>query len=244
MAALQESAGIDSFKFDAGEASWSPAPANLTSDIEVSPAIYTTKFAQALAKFGNGIEVRVGWQTQDLPIFVRMLDKDTSWTMENGLPTLITTLLVMNLAGYGFVLPDMIGGNGYIDGVLVSTQYPSKELFIRWLQANTFMPALQYSFVPWDYDNEVNVATVLLSLWCFDLGVLLQANFLLQTIEICRTYTELHESYAPAIIEAMNAAVTNGTPVNPPVWWLDPTNAEAYNISDGNQVDSNMIKLV
>ncbi|XP_046412029.1 myogenesis-regulating glycosidase-like [Neodiprion fabricii] len=206
LTALQASAGIDSFKFDAGEASWAPEPAVLTGNVEESPSIYTYQYARALATFGNGIEVRTGWQTQDLAIFVRMLDKDTSWTFENGLPTLITTLLVMNLAGYGFVLPDMVGGNGYIDGVLVSTQYPSKELFIRWLQANTFMPSIQYSFVPWDYDNE--------------------------TVEICRTYTELHEAYAPTIIEAMNALVANGTPVNPPVWWLDPTNSEAYNISD------------
>lgn len=40
-------------------------------------------------------------RTQDLPIFVRMIDKDTYWTFENGLPTLITTLLqVKNLKAW------------------------------------------------------------------------------------------------------------------------------------------------
>ena len=42
----------------------------------------------------------------------------------------------------------MIGGNGY-------GNIPSRELYIRWLQVNVFMPALQISFVPWQYDSEV-----------------------------------------------------------------------------------------
>lgn len=67
----------------------------------------------------------------------------------------------MNLVGYPLVLPDMIGGNGYGDGFWnggsgVSSR-PDKEIFLRWLQANTFMPSLQFSYVPWDYDSEVSV---------------------------------------------------------------------------------------
>lgn len=100
-------------------------------------------------------EARVGWKTQNLPIFIRMIDKDSKWTRNNGLPTLITTLLQMNLNGYVFVLPDMIGGNGYVGNSFEETELPSQELFIRWLQANVFMPSLQFSFVPWQYDAQV-----------------------------------------------------------------------------------------
>ena len=32
---------------------------------------------------------------------------------------------------------------------------PPRELFVRWMQANVFMPAMQFSFVPWQYDQEV-----------------------------------------------------------------------------------------
>ena len=78
-----------------------------------------------------------------------MLDKDTKWTKDNGLATLITTLLHFGLEGYVFVLPDMIGGNGY------NRSSPSKELFVRWMQANVFMPSLQFSYAPWDYDAQV-----------------------------------------------------------------------------------------
>ena len=89
-----------------------------------------------------------GWGAQHLAIFFRMLDKDTSWGDQNGLGTLIPTLLQFGLEGYPFVLPDMIGGNGY-------NTAPDKELFIRWMQVNVFMPAMQFSYTPWDYDQEV-----------------------------------------------------------------------------------------
>ena len=45
----------------------------------------------------------------------------------------------------------MIGGNAY------TTLIPDRELFIRWMQANVFMPAMQFSYAPWDYDAEVNL---------------------------------------------------------------------------------------
>ncbi|XP_057323248.1 myogenesis-regulating glycosidase [Microplitis mediator] len=199
--------GIDSFKFDAGESSWLPQVANLTGPIQFQPGIFTKSYINALASnFDRVIEARVGWATQDLPIFIRMIDKDSRWTWKNGLPTLITTLVQMNMAGYGLVLPDMIGGNGYLNGMLNGTVLPSKELFIRWLQCNVFMPSLQYSFVPWDFDQ--------------------------QTINISRKYTDLHAAITPSIVKAMEAAVKTGAPVNPPIWWVDPDNQEAHKIND------------
>lgn len=132
-----------------------------------------------------------------------MLDKDTEWTFSNGLPTLITTLLQMNMVGYGFILPDMIGGNGY-------NHPPSKELFIRWLQANVFMPSLQFSYVPWDYDDE--------------------------TIEISKTFNKLHADYIELIMKSFENLVSNGEPVNAPIWWLDPHDEVALGISDGTQL--------
>ncbi|XP_024945123.1 myogenesis-regulating glycosidase isoform X2 [Cephus cinctus] len=205
--ALKESSGIDSFKFDAGEISWLPQPADLTGNLEEQPGIFTALYSKHLSEFGSSIEIRSGWGTQNLPRFVRIIDKDTRWTWDNGLPTLITTTLTMNIAGYVFVLPDMVGGNGYVgDEALISSTPPEKELFIRWLQVNTFLPAIQYSFVPWTYDRE--------------------------TIEICRKYTDLHIEYARVILDIMDEAVSTGAPVNPPIWWVDPDNKEAHKISD------------
>ena len=47
--------------------------------------------------------------------------------------------------------PDMIGGNAY------NTLIPDREIFVRWMQANVFMPAMQFSYAPWDYDAEVEI---------------------------------------------------------------------------------------
>ncbi|KAF7401558.1 hypothetical protein HZH68_007378 [Vespula germanica] len=202
-----EGYGIDSFKFDAGEPSWLPQISSLNSSLDIQPGIFTKDYVTTLAKnFDDNIEVRVGWRSQELPIFVRMIDKDSTWTWNNGLPTLITTLLQMNLNGYVHVLPDMIGGNGYLNGALNGTVYPPKELFIRWLQANVFMPSLQYSFVPWDFDNE--------------------------TVAICKKYTDLHAAITPLILDRMNESIRTGAPLNPPIWWVDPTDKTAHKIND------------
>lgn len=173
----------------------------MNADLEDHPLAITKAYIRAVATFGSMIEVRLGQGTQDLPVFVRLLDKNSDWTFDGGLPTLITSLLQMNLVGYGFILPDMIGGNGY-DGA------PSEELFLRWLQANVFMPCLQLSYVPWDYSEK--------------------------TIEISKKFIELHTQYADEIMKAFAAAVEHGEPVNPPIWWIDPNDHVALGISDGN----------
>ena len=51
------------------------------------------RYVETVTKFGGMIEVRVGHRTQHLPAFVRMLDKDSTWNYDNGLKTLIPSLL-------------------------------------------------------------------------------------------------------------------------------------------------------
>lgn len=125
----------------------------------------------------------------------------SDWSWDNGLPTLVTTMLLLNMVGYPFLLPDMIGGNGY------GNNPPNKELFLRWLQANVFMPALQFSFVPWTYDDE--------------------------TVRISHKFTDLHAEYTDVIMERFKLAIANGDPVNPPIWWIAPDDRVAQVINDG-----------
>lgn len=192
--------GIDSFKFDAGESSWSPPNPLLNGERSDNPNSIVYDYLRTVASTGGDlVEVRTAHNTQDLPVFVRMIDKDSEWDWNNGLPTLITTLLQMNMVGYPLVLPDMVGGNGY-NGA------PSKEMFIRWLQANVFMPSIQFSYVPWDYDNE--------------------------TVTISKAMTDLHEKYTPQIMARFKLAVSDGLPVNPPLWWISPDDAVAQKIFD------------
>lgn len=200
---LQENPGIDSFKFDAGESNFVNQPPDF-KDVYLAPNILTTKYIETCNQFGSLIEVRSAYRTQKHPHFVRMQDKDSTWGLDNGLASLITTLLQMNMNGYGMVLPDMIGGNGYNGNV------PTGELIVRWTQANAFMPSMQFSYLPWDYDTQVD----------FDIE------------GIVKEYVQMHAEYSPRIIAAMNQSIENGTPVNPPIWWLDPTDQVALGISD------------
>ncbi|KAB0798841.1 hypothetical protein PPYR_06721 [Photinus pyralis] len=198
---LQKNYGIDSFKFDAGETSWAPTISQLQGDEETMPNVLSEDYLRMCAEFGDLIEVRSGWRTQDLPIFVRMLDRDSHWTLFNGLHSLITTLLQMNMNGYTMVLPDLIGGNGY------HNQKPSAELFVRWLQANTFMPSIQFSFVPWDFTETKFSVT-----------------------EISRKFIDLHQKYAPHIKTQMERSIKEGHPVNAPIWWISPNDTIALTI--------------
>ncbi|XP_018572976.1 myogenesis-regulating glycosidase-like [Anoplophora glabripennis] len=209
---LRNIPGIDSFKFDAGEIDYSAQPATYPNvDQELIPNILTGSYLRHCAKFGRLIEVRTAWRTQDLPMFTRMLDKDSVWNINNGLHSLITTLLQMNMNGYPFVLPDMIGGNGY-------STTPSVELIVRWTQANAFMPSMQFSFLPWDIGtSETNSATVV------------------------KKFVDLHKNYSSQIIEAMQASVKNGSPVNPPIWWIDPTDTIALATDDEFLLGENIL---
>ncbi|KAK3925061.1 Myogenesis-regulating glycosidase [Frankliniella fusca] len=194
--------GIDSFKFDAGETSWLPQlpkfdtiPSAMDEDY---PSLVTKRYVETCARFNGLTEVRTAYRSQNLPRFVRMLDKDTRWGDNNGLKALVTTLLQMNMVGYPLVLPDMVGGNQEFGEVATS------ELFVRWLQANTFMPAIQLSLAPWDFPQDKDTI-----------------------VEITRKFTKLHADYADVIVDAMKQAVSDGTPVNAPIWWLDPTDEAA-----------------
>lgn len=200
---LREEQNIDSFKFDAGESDYSQQPSvypNLNQ--ESIPNILTSDYIRLCAKYGDLVEVRSGWRTQDLPIFVRMLDKDSSWGIDNGLVSLVTTLLQLNMNGYTMVLPDMIGGNGY-------SEQPTPELLVRWTQANTFMPAMQFSYLPWEMNSDE-----------FDVPGIVQR------------YVNLHEQYSNVILKAMEKSIEDGSPVNPPIWWLDPSDPVALACND------------
>lgn len=91
--ALQNETGVDSFKFDAGESTYPPSDPILNGSISLHPSLITTEYIKTVAKMNSIIEVRVNQNTQDVPIFTRMLDKDSHWTLQGGLASLITSLL-------------------------------------------------------------------------------------------------------------------------------------------------------
>ncbi|CAG2109246.1 unnamed protein product [Medioppia subpectinata] len=216
---IRDTTGIDSFKFDAGELGWISADFKFNDPvIDETPVTLTQLYAETAAQLGNMIETRVGCKTQHLPIFVRMLDKLSIWDYNGGLKTLIPTALMMSIGGYSFVLPDMIGGNAY-------GNFPSKELYIRWLQlyirwlqVNTLMPTIQFSITPWDFKESSQ-----------------------EVIDISKSMLKLHEQFTPLIIELAKNSVKTGEPIMRPIWWIAPNDPKAFLIDDQFLVGNDLL---
>lgn len=102
---LQFDYGIDTFKFDGGESDLQPEDPILTGDQKLSPSLNTVSYLMFAASFGDTVEVRTGWRTQELSVWLRMREFDSHWSENNGLKSLIPTLLQLNLNGYGYVIP-------------------------------------------------------------------------------------------------------------------------------------------
>ena len=54
-----------------------------------------------------------------------------------------------------------------------------------------------------------------------------------QTIEIARNMTALHAQYADYIYALALQSTVDGTPINRPLWWLDPLDPVAQTIDSG-----------
>ena len=142
-----------------------------------------------------------------------MMDKDSFWDFERAFKTVIPNALQFGIIGYPFILPDMIGGNGYdhthvsVFNGITQGELPPKELFIRWLELNVFLPSMQYSFAPWQYDDE--------------------------TLQIAKRLTTLHETYVTdRILKLAQNALKTGEPIIRPLWWIDPLNTKTFDIED------------
>ena len=213
---LQDMYGVDSFKFDAGESNFIPNGA-ITEVAMDNPNDYSKRFAELSYDMDPNtrmLEVRVGAGTQNLPVMVRLMDKNSNWGYDNGLRSLIPHVLTFGIIGYPFVLPDMIGGNAYTGITMKSSKYPDRELFVRWLEVNALLPALQFSVAPWQYDSEV--------------------------VAITHAMCDLHQKFTSTIIKLAKEATETGAPIIRPVWWIAPADPEAFDIDSqfllGNDV--------
>lgn len=105
---------VTSFKFDAGETSY--LPRQFSSLVPLTdPSIFTRRYSEMAIPFDSRAELRVGYQSQNISCFFRIIDRDSVWGYELGLKSIIPTVLTIGILGYQFVLPDMIGGNSYPD---------------------------------------------------------------------------------------------------------------------------------
>ena len=200
-----------SLKFDAGEVTYIPKCTHIEG--LTHPTDYTDAYVRFVGRqsYSSRAEVRVGYFTQDVPVFVRLLDRNSRWDSNNGLQSVLTAVLAVGLAGYPFILPDMIGGNAYPSGVAGgSGSGPSPELFVRWVQLNAFLPAMQFSIPPWNFDEDV--------------------------VKHTQEMVKLHTSLSGTIINFASQSANTNLPIVRPIWWLvncvDSEIREIWDVAD------------
>ncbi|XP_064614320.1 myogenesis-regulating glycosidase-like [Liolophura sinensis] len=202
---IQQDYGVDSFKFDAGELVYLPMNFKTFRPMK-TPGEYTTLYGKLIGSFGGMVEMRSAFMSQEYAYFVRVMDKESCWGYENGLLSMIPSVLTIGLLGYPYVLPDMIGGNAYGEnGEILETVLPQRELYIRWLELTAYLPSMQFSVLPWQYDEEV--------------------------VQLARKFVNIHERMvAPRVLEAIEDAQANGIPLIRPIWWLAPEDEDALQV--------------
>ncbi|KAJ6662983.1 hypothetical protein lerEdw1_010804 [Lerista edwardsae] len=199
---LRTKYGISSFKLDAGEMCYLPEQFSTFQPL-LDPSTWSRHYAEMAIPFYELAEVRVGYQSQHISCFVRIVDRDSIWGHELGLKSVIPTVLTIGLLGYPFILPDMIGGNFLPNKTEGSVDLPDRELYIRWLELSAFLPAVQFSIPPWLYDRQV--------------------------IEIAQVFMGLRESLvAPLLLELARNATATGDPIIRPIWWISPSDEFAH----------------
>ncbi|TMS35427.1 hypothetical protein L596_002834 [Steinernema carpocapsae] len=195
--------GVAGFKFDAGEVSYLP------EDFVLKNGSTPNDFTKAYIEFAAqnfASEARVGFKTQEQAIFIRTMDRLSTWN-NCGIQTVLPILFNYAVCGYNFNLPDMIGGNSY-DGKLCN-----KQLFVRWVQLNTFLMSMQFSIAPWDFDQE--------------------------TIRVCQKMMAVRKEHIIYLIEQFKSSTQGNLPIRP-LWWAIESE-EAVECSDQFLVGDNLL---
>ena len=195
---LQRETGLDGWKFDAGEACYLPADAVTAGGL--APNDYAHRYAGFVGRRFPGSDVRTAWRNQRSTLLLREWDKHSEWGLGNGLQSILPQALTFGLIGYPFVLPDMIGGNEY------GGQRADDEMVVRWTQASSLLPAMQFSVAPWDHGPDVAA--------------------------LARQATELHLAFGPEFERLAVEAVDRGLPIARALAFEFPGDREGESIWD------------
>jgi len=241
MRALMASTGVSGFKFDAGEASFVPAKTmEDANSFATAWALFAGRFGGSsevrCARSTQGIGI---W-TREFDKDSRWgLHNGLTSLVTSALHLGISgyAFVLPDMVGGNAYSDSMLGGAedvtdstvGSVNGTFgdsgstrqiekpLSSQFygvlPPRELYVRWCVANAFLPAMQFSIAPWQYDEAASVA--------------------------CRRALSLRDTMLPLLESLAARALSHGDPIVRPMWWFDPTDPTCHWIADqfllGNQ---------
>ena len=183
---------LTSLSFDGGEYTY--LPKCVYTENLVHPADYVQAYVRMVGStsYSTFASVRVGYFTQDQPIFVRLLDRNFTWGENNGLRSVLNAVISLGLGGYPFIIPNKVGG--------IVKQVESDEdrdLYLRWVQLHAFLPVMEFAYPPWMSRNETVLGVV-------------------------KDMTTLHNQLVmeESFQNALSNGTTHGYPIIRPLWWL------------------------
>ena len=223
--------GVDGFKFDGGDYTWSPinevdtfsqkgklGGASDTGSFKgaadpmrygwrLSPLVPTgvDELNAAWVKFGMQYELhefKNTFKTGHLPVISRLHDKLHRWDMD-GIASLVPHGIFLGLIGNPFICPDMVGGGSWTDFAYGKID---EELFVRMAEASALFPMMQFSGAPWRLLSKENA-------------------------DICLKMARLHESMSAYIISLVEKAEKTGEPIMRNLEYQFP-GEELYSVND------------
>ncbi|XP_076340378.1 myogenesis-regulating glycosidase-like isoform X4 [Tachypleus tridentatus] len=196
---LKSKYNIDGFVFLGGQSLYLPKFYNF-QQLNINPDTYLTQYLQIASKAGNFMGTGVGFNTQNIAAFVAIAPRTSTWDATTGLRSILPTVLSLELLGYPVVNPGSVGGDVLLRE---NATLPDKELYLRWLQLAAFMPVVQFSVPPGDYD----------------LDVIKAAKVLFKIRE---------ERVLPVMQHSIQEYLETGAPIIRPLWWLEPNKRDVH----------------
>ena len=183
---LQETYGIDGFKFDAVDFDFYTGGSAVFPNKESNVKGYEQSeiYTRLGAEFAFS-EMRASWKNGNQPMAQRLQDKGYSW---DELKLLIPDMLSAGLIGHHYTCPDMIGGG--LLGTFENIDYTKfdQSLMIRSAQNQALMPMMQFSVAPWRVLDE-------------------------EHLNLCREAALLHSRMGDYIYGLAQKAAINGEPI-------------------------------
>ncbi|EDW53039.1 GM12624 [Drosophila sechellia] len=218
---LKEEYGVQSFYLDLGTGYNLPHYYQCRQTLD-NPDTYARLFTATWR--GAGL---MGVSTASVvpkpPTFLSTPPANATW---EGLRETLGAVLNYGVIGYPFVLPGVIGGDYLLQRPLSKMvsfysmsqpPLPDQELFIRWLQLATFMPAMQFSHLPSEYRSDL----------------------------VTRVAQELKEVrqliVIPLLKKYLNPSMNEGLPLVRPLWMMDPHDPACLIVSDEFSVGEELI---
>ena len=133
-----------------------------------------------------------------------VIDVDQFKSLNDIIPQMISEVLTLSLAGYQYIIPELINLN------LKPVTTDAFRFYFRWIEAITFMSVFQHSYPVWSFARD-------------------EQRTILKITEICMNIREKH--FIPRLPQLNTDWLENGKPIIQPIWLFDPK-PETFNIID------------